>query len=250
MSLKSQKLKFYLWVGTSFAVVSVVSASAYILLSLKTANSTNRVATPTAIQTLSCVTIATDPKPPLNIRSSPIVAPDNVIGKVRNGTQLTVIDENEGWLRIRAPFDGWVYKELTVTSCTPTTQITTTQTATGSTAKSEPPAKGDRGEEIFKEATDQYHAGNLEEAVQLANSISANSPAYTHAQATVPVWQRDWRLAETKFASAQKALEAGQWQGVINQVSGFPDNRYWRGKLTPLVKEAIRQQRTQSQSKV
>jgi hypothetical protein len=249
MSFKSQKLKFYLWVGTSFAAVSVVSASAYILLSLKTANSTSRVATSTTVQTLSCVTIATDPKPPLNIRSSPIVAPDNIIGKVRNGTELTVVDENEGWLRIRTPFDGWVYKELTVTSCTPKTQVTTTQTTSGLVAKSKLPAKGDRGEEIFKEATDQYHAGNLDKAVQLANSISESSPAYTHAQATVPVWQRDWRLAETRFASAQKALEAGQWQEVINQVSGFPENRYWRGKLAPLVKEAIRQQGSRSQVK-
>ena len=66
-----------------------------------------------------CHTIATDPNPPLNVRSSPVVAADNIVGNLKNGAELAVINENQGWLQLSAPIQGWVYEPLTVTTCNP-----------------------------------------------------------------------------------------------------------------------------------
>lgn len=248
MPLKTHtKKKSFLWLSFGFLTIAALSGVVYTLLNLETAGSSTGGSAgsskPTSVtQSLACVTIATDPQPPLNIRSSPIVAPDNVIGRVKNGTQLTVVDENEGWLRVSDPFDGWVYKELTVTSCTPNTQVNTTQ------AIAAPTLSGEQGQ-LLQKATEYYHAGELDRAIALVNSIATDHPTYADAQAVLPMWQRDWRLAEAKFTTAQKALEQGKWQDVINQVSDFPENRFWRGKLAPLVKKAIQQQSAQSQAK-
>jgi hypothetical protein len=249
MPLKTdKKTKSSWWIGIGFMTIAALSGVTYTLLHLETAGSgtdaSTASSTPTSVhQSLSCITIATDPQPPLNVRSSPIVASDNIVGKVKNGTPLTVVDENEGWLRVSAPLDGWVYKELTVTSCTPSTSVNTTQ------AIATPVEPAGKEQQLLQKATEHYQSGQLDQAVALANSITPDQPTYADAQAILPVWQRDWRIAETKFISAQKALEQGKWQDVINQVSDFPENRFWRAKLAPLVKKAIQQQSAQTQSK-
>jgi len=176
-----------------------------------------------------CKTIATDPNPPLNVRSSPVVAPDNIVGTLRNGTRLTVVDENEGWLSISSPIQGWVYKELTVTSCA-------IATADGNNASEEA--------NTLAEATEQYQAGRLDAAIALAKTLPPDSPDYASAQHAIAQWQQDWVTAETKFLTAQSALRDGNWQAVLHSVNGFPENRFWRAKLTPLVKEAIKRQTT------
>lgn len=66
-----------------------------------------------------CQTIATDANPPLNVRSSPVVAPDNIVGNLKNGAELAVINENQGWLQVSAPIRGWIYEPFTVTTCNP-----------------------------------------------------------------------------------------------------------------------------------
>jgi len=178
-----------------------------------------------------CKTIATDPNPPLNVRSSPVSAPDNVVGKLRNGTQLTVVDENEGWVRISRPLEGWVYKELTVTSC-----------VSAATARVVTPPPTDSGSNILAEATEYYHSGNLEGAIALAQTVPANNPSYQLAQGTIVQWQQDWKVAETEFYASQKALREGRWQDVLTKIKTFPDNRFWRGKMAPLVRASIQKQ--------
>jgi hypothetical protein len=178
-----------------------------------------------------CKTLATDPNPPLNVRSSPVVAPDNVVGKLRNGTQLIVVDENEGWLRITSPLEGWVYKELTVTSCVSATAL-----------KNQQSHSGDTGANTLAEAREFYHAGNLKAAISLAQTVTPNSAAYQNAQTAMLQWQKDWTTAEAEFYSAQKAYRERRWQDVVQKVRGYPDNRFWKSKLTPLVQEAMKQQ--------
>jgi uncharacterized protein YgiM (DUF1202 family) len=175
-----------------------------------------------------CRTIATDPNPPLNVRSSPVSASDNIIGKLRNGTHLTVVDENEGWFRISGPVEGWVFKELTVTSCVP-----------AKLARAARPTPLDSGTNTLAEATEYYHSGNLEGAIALAQTIPAENSSYRLAQGTIVQWQQDWRRAETEYYASQKAFREGRWQDVLTKVKKFPDNRFWRAKLTPLVKASI-----------
>ncbi|MBW4691692.1 MAG: SH3 domain-containing protein [Lyngbya sp. HA4199-MV5] len=179
-----------------------------------------------------CNTIATDPSPPLNVRSSPVVAPDNVVGTVRNGTRLSVVDRNEGWLRINQPLEGWVYQDLTVTSCIPTT----------AQADANTPVMQDNGMSILAEATERYQAGDLNAAIALAQTIPTNSAASQAAKGAINQWQRDWKTAEATFAEMQTAIAQKRWQDVLLKVQTFPDNRFWRTKLAPIVTVAIQQQ--------
>jgi hypothetical protein len=176
-----------------------------------------------------CTTIVTDPNPPLNVRSSPVVAPDNIVGKVKNGTTLTVVNQNQGWLRISSPIAGWVYQDRTVTSCVP---------AMEGKPLADLVAANDEGSKTLAEATEYYHTGHLDAAVALARTILPDSPAYAPARVAIAHWQEDWRRSENEFYSAQRDLRDGRWQDVLNRVKDFPDNRYWREKLTPMVREA------------
>lgn len=178
-----------------------------------------------------CNTIATDPSPPLNVRSSPVVAPDNVVGTVRNGTRLSVVDHNEGWLRINQPLEGWVYQDLTVTSCVPAPVEADAST----------PVAYDNGISILADATEQYQAGDLNAAIALAQTIPTSSAASQAAKGAINQWQRDWKTAETTFADMQTAIAQRRWQDVLLKVQTFPDNRFWRAKLAPIVKIAIQQ---------
>lgn len=58
-----------------------------------------------------------DPNPPTNIRSSPEVKPNNIVGKVENGRVLRVLSEKNGWFQIEEPAKGWISKTVTETEC-------------------------------------------------------------------------------------------------------------------------------------
>uniref|UniRef100_A0A7C3PS07 SH3 domain-containing protein n=1 Tax=Oscillatoriales cyanobacterium SpSt-418 TaxID=2282169 RepID=A0A7C3PS07_9CYAN len=174
-----------------------------------------------------CQIIATDPNPPLNVRSSPIKAPDNIVAKVPNGTVLNVVDRQSGWLRITEPSVGWVYEELTVTSCTPPLSQNRIQAADTTGAAN-----------VFAQANDLYQTGNLQGAIALAQTIAPQSNDYGMAQTAIAQWQRDWHQAEAAYNTAQREARKGDWQAVLAQVPYIPENRYWRGKITPLVKQA------------
>jgi hypothetical protein len=61
--------------------------------------------------------VANDPQPPLNVRSAPNSNGENVVGQVKNGTLVTVVDEQDGWLQISTPMRGWVAKNRTDHGC-------------------------------------------------------------------------------------------------------------------------------------
>lgn len=208
------------------AAASITAVTLHAQPSLVRGLQSLHTATPSTI----CHTIATDPSPPLNVRSSPVVAPDNVVGTVRNGTRLAVVDRNEGWLRINHPLDGWVYEELTVKSCIP------------ATAQADSLAAHDNGMSVLAQATERYQSGDLNAAIALAEAIPDTSAAYQPAKGAVNQWQHDWKTAEASVAEMQQAIAQQHWQAVLGKVQTFPDNRFWRAKLTPMVKIAIQRQ--------
>lgn len=61
--------------------------------------------------------VVDDPAPPLNVRSTPEVRPDNVVGQLNNDTFLLVLEQQNGWLEIRDPIPGWVAQNRTRSSC-------------------------------------------------------------------------------------------------------------------------------------
>ncbi|MGB3532104.1 MAG: SH3 domain-containing protein [Microcoleaceae cyanobacterium] len=61
--------------------------------------------------------VVDDPAPPLNVRSTPEVRQGNIVGQLENNTFLLVLEQQNGWLRIRDPIAGWVAQNLTRSSC-------------------------------------------------------------------------------------------------------------------------------------
>ena len=109
---------FGAWLTTAITVLGI----GYVVLAPKPSRSQG-MNEPRSIVALAklgyCPTIVTDPNPPLNVRSSPVVAPGNIVGSLKNGVELTVINESQSWLQVSAPIRGWIYEPLTVTVCNP-----------------------------------------------------------------------------------------------------------------------------------
>ncbi len=77
-------------------------------------------AKPESAQPDVCKTTAakiSDSKPPTNVRSSPEVKPNNIVGKLNNGTLVSVKSEKNGWFEISEPVKGWVSKSVTQSDC-------------------------------------------------------------------------------------------------------------------------------------
>ena len=60
--------------------------------------------------------LISDPNPPLNVRQGAGVD-FAIVGKLDNGTQITVQSEKQGWLQISAPIAGWVAANRTKPMC-------------------------------------------------------------------------------------------------------------------------------------
>ncbi|MDJ0681882.1 MAG: SH3 domain-containing protein [Xenococcus sp. (in: cyanobacteria)] len=56
-----------------------------------------------------------DPNPPLNVRSGPGASYD-IVGRLDNGTALSVIGDEGNWLKISKPVQGYVHQDLTKSS--------------------------------------------------------------------------------------------------------------------------------------
>jgi Bacterial SH3 domain len=185
-----------------------------------------------------CQTVVTDPQPPLNIRSSPVVAPDNVVGHANNGTALAVVGDSQGWLKINAPVKGWVYQELTATHCNAGDMAQQVLQPEGTPIA--PPASGIGGEKLAQ-AREAFHSGNLAAAIDHLKAIPAQDPAHAQAQALIRTMPAQWQQAATFYTAAQKALAAQQPQAVFAAMKQVPDIRYWRSRMAPIVQAAIQQ---------
>jgi Bacterial SH3 domain len=74
-----------------------------------------------------------DPNPPLNVRSLPGASGDsNVVGQLKNGTFVTIVDEKSNWFQISTPLKGWVTKINTANNCNE--KVERVEFATGSTS--------------------------------------------------------------------------------------------------------------------
>jgi serine/threonine protein kinase len=97
-------------------------------------------------------------------------------------------------------------------------------------------------------ATKQYEQGKLKEAIALTKVIPANSQIGKKAPSLTAKWQAEWNADEVIFNVVDKALKNGRWQEVINE-STKVKTAYWKGKIDPLVQEAILAQKPEPISK-
>ncbi|BAU11606.1 bacterial SH3 domain family protein [Leptolyngbya sp. NIES-3755] len=191
------------------------------------------------IQANRCTTVVFDDQPPLNVRQAPNDRSGTIVGALDNGEVLTVVGEQNGWLRITAPTVGWVYENRTRKTCEgdpPDATLTRKQVNDPvlATLPNEP------GTQLYREAISQYQSGNLTGAIALLRSISADSAAYEPAQIALKTMPQTWNQAKAKYNTALAAQEQRRWGDVIVIATDYPDIRHWREKLAPIVKKATR----------
>jgi hypothetical protein len=194
-------------------------------------------AAPTAAPQLAlstnCQTVATDPQPPLNIRTVPSAATSqNIIGTANNGTVLTVVATQPEWLKISQPVAGWVHQPLTATHCA-TAQGQATATVTTAAAMPQP------SRQVIDSAYERFAAGQLQAALSLLQSVPPTDATYPQAQAAYQTMSAQWHQGHVAYQSTQRAIAEGNWQVALNTVKQMPDVRYWHEQMAPLVKRAI-----------
>ena len=180
-----------------------------------------------------CLTIVNDPQPPLNVRAAQTDRFDNVVGKVENGTPITVIGKQRGWLQVGSPVPGWVDQSLTKTICDQAEQAEIAKSIEMKTGV---------GNRVLAEAIEEYQSGDLTSAIKLMKTIPEDSSAYAQAQVSLKTMPNQWKRAKSLYGNAQTALEENRAADVLKLVGEVPDIRYWRQKFTPLVKQAIHDQ--------
>ncbi len=233
-------LKSPLAVGVCITAVVTIAGTIYAVLSPRSDSSTLQS---TAIATATkpdCQTIVNDPQPPLNIRSSP-AEKDNVVGQVKNGETLIVVGGNEAWFQVSSPVQGWVDQSLTKTVCGTASQV---EDAKSQIAQSKELGQKDQGDRILASAISVYQAGDLQGAIALVKTIPSSSAVYPKAQAKLKEMPSEWKQAQSLYNTAEKALKQSKWEVVLKLVDEFPDIRFWREKLAPLVKKAIQLRHT------
>lgn len=228
-----------LMVGVCITAVVTVTGTIYALLNPRPTTTRSAATLTSDAQVEDCKTVVFDPEPPLNVRATPIEQPGNIVGKLQNGQILTIVNKQNGWLQISSPIVGWVYEKLTQESCDSTPVATLTEKSSIDTPET-PALQSDQGSRLFKEAISHFQAGNLRGAIALANAVPADSPAYDQAQAAIKTMPQNWNRAKSKYDTAQQAMADNRWSDILRIATDFPDIRYWREQLAPIVKKAIR----------
>jgi len=94
------------------------------------------------------------------------------------------------------------------------------------------------GINTLAQAQQKYQAGELDEALQLAESIATNSTAYEAAQEAIAQWQENWDNAKEQFEAIEQAFDQSRWQDVIEQAAQIPDIDFWQQQIAPKVQQA------------
>jgi serine/threonine protein kinase, bacterial len=196
------------------------------------------------VSDLNC-TVATSQ---LNVRSQPGTK-NEVVDSLTKGTKIALTGaEQNGWVEINDPANGWVAQNLVnckstkpapiEAKATPTPTPVKTTTPKPPTPVKPKPAEQNDADKLAK-AADQYDNGNIDKAIAFAKSIPESSPAYQDAQAKIKKWQTEWTAAQTKYDQIQKALDEGRLDEVIRAVDPqLLQQSYWRGQFGKLIAEA------------
>mgnify|MGYP002777093243 CR=1 FL=1 len=225
-----------LMVGACITAVVTVSGTVYAFLNPRSTPRSKAMLT-SSVSAEDCKTVVFDPAPPLNVSATPIEQPGNIVAKLQNGQILTVVNKQDGWVQISAPVMGWVYEKLTRHSCDSMPLATLVDKAPSQILTTR--AVSDQGSQLFEESISHFQAGNLKGAIELAKAVPADSPAYDQAQAALKTMPQTWNHAQSKYTTAEQAMQDNRWSDILSIATNFPDIRYWREKLAPIVKKAI-----------
>lgn len=92
--------------------------------------------------------------------------------------------------------------------------------------------------DLYYQAVEKYQAGDLKQAINLAQSIPIESNVYPEAQAAIIEWQEQLQEETEKYLIAQQDLNQGKWSAALRSVPQVPDTKYWQTKTNKLVQKA------------
>ncbi|NDJ18706.1 SH3 domain-containing protein [Myxacorys almedinensis] len=239
MTVGRKRLTSPLAIGAYITAIVTVAGAAYALSQPRQDTSASIQSTSNAwlqAKERSCKTVIFDPHPPINVRATPVEQNGNIIGAIANGTEVSIVLEKEGWYQISAPAAGWIYKKLTKTDCGTPNPVASHVSIPPVVPIQSPTI--DPGGRLLEKALSHYQSGNLNGAIALAKAVPIESAAYDQAQVALRTMPQRWKLAESKYTIAVRSLQEGRWSDVLKVATEFPDIRFWRQKLAPIVKEA------------
>ena len=68
-------------------------------------------------QAQPCRTVVKDPDGEVNVRSEPIIKPNNVLGTISNGSEVKVVEQIQNWVKVSSPKQGWIHESRTEQIC-------------------------------------------------------------------------------------------------------------------------------------
>lgn len=99
----------------------------------------------------------------------------------------------------------------------------------------------DEGIKLLQQAqAEAAQTGNLEQAIQIAETIASNSTVYAEAQTLIQDWRWQWQQQQALFARAQAAFQASQWKKARDLAYQLPRNPYWDFRANPIYYQAKR----------
>lgn len=89
----------------------------------------------------------------------------------------------------------------------------------------------------LSQAISEYQAGNLEKAINLAQSIPPYSNVYPEAQDSIAEWQKQWHTDTENYLVAEQALNEGNLSEAMRAVPQIPYTLYWRSKREKILEQ-------------
>lgn len=99
-------------------------------------------------------------------------------------------------------------------------------------------APSNPGVDLLVRATEQYQAGNFQEAIALAKSIPTDSSAYQESLSTMLQWRQEWKAAAAQFKAVEQAFNEKRWRDVLIEARKCPNIAFWQNKIEPFVEQA------------
>lgn len=100
------------------------------------------------------------------------------------------------------------------------------------------PTPSNPGLDVLLKAAKEYQAGNLDEAISLAQSVPLDSSAYQESLIALQEWRQEWNLAADQFKAVEQAFNEGRWRDVLKEARKTPNIAVWQQKIEPFVEQA------------
>ncbi|NMF63300.1 serine/threonine protein kinase [Brasilonema octagenarum] len=156
------------------------------------------------------------------------------------GTAIKTVDDNDLIVAHPAPKPKAEPLVNAPTSSSPESEQS--QTSKSLSADKSTPATVQGGStKVVEEAKQKYESGDLQGAIALLKTMTANPTAVKQTTEMISQWQQDWSKAESLFKDLDTALGDGQWDKVLaykDHPEKLPNIQYWRNKVEPLVQQA------------